>query len=93
MRLNSRSCLKDIGNKIAEVNAEENFNYIEKNVEHLAENTDNVNSIKMWQLKKKLCSKKAAPPTVKKNENGVLVTEPNKLKELNKTTYMKRLEH
>ena len=47
----------------------------------------------MWQLKKKFCSKKSDPPTAKMNENGELVTDPSKLKELYKTTYQKRLKH
>ena len=32
-------------------------------------------------------------PTVKKNVNGELVTEPTKLKELYKNTYKTRLQH
>ena len=38
----------------------------------------------MWQLKKKLCSKKAEPPTAKKNDKGELVTESSELKKLYK---------
>ena len=75
-----KSKLKKIESDIAEVNAEENFNYIKDNVKHLVDNTENLNSIKMWQLKKK-------------NAIGELVTEPSKLKELYANTYKKRLEH
>ena len=85
--------MKKIESDIAEVNAEENFNYIKDNVKHLVDNTENLNSIKMWQLKKRLCSKKTEPPTAKKNAIGELVTEPSKLKELYANTYKKRLEH
>ena len=41
----------------------------------------------MWQLKKKLCSKKAEPPTTKKNDKGELVTESPELK-----SYIKAVE-
>ena len=44
-------------------------------------------------MKKKLCSKKSEPPTAKKNEQGELVTDTSKLKELYLCTYKKRLEH
>ena len=85
--------LKDVENEIAEINAEENYNFMRKNVEHLVDNTKNVNCIKMWQLKKKLCSKKAEPPTAKKNDKGELVTESSELKKLYKSTYQNRLKH
>ena len=88
-----KSNLKDVENEIAEANAEENFNFMKKNIEHLVDDTENVNCIKMWQLKKKLCSNKFEPPTAKKNEQGELVTEPSKLKDLYVSTYKKRLEH
>ena len=47
----------------------------------------------MWQLKKKLCKKKSEVPIAKKDENGKLVTEHSKLKQLYETTYKTRLEH
>ena len=47
-----KSNLKDVENEIAEANAEENFNFMKKNIEHLVDDTENVNCITMWQLKK-----------------------------------------
>ena len=47
----------------------------------------------MWEVKKKLGSKKTEPPAAKKNENGELVTNSSELKQLYERTYKKRLEH
>ena len=85
--------LKDVDREIAEIHSEENFNTIKEHVKHLVDDTENLNCIKMWQLKKKICAKKPEPPVAKKNEKGELVTDTLKLKELYETTYKKRLEH
>ena len=42
---------------------------------------------------KKLCSNKTELPTAKKDDNGELVRERSKLKQLYESTYKKRLEH
>ena len=89
----SKSKLKDVEARIADINAEKNFNTIKDHVKHLVDDTDNLNCIKMWQLKKKICSKKSDPPVAKLNEKGELVTEPTQLKKLYENTYKKRLEH
>ena len=89
----AESNLNAIEHKIAEETAEENFNTIKDHVKHLVDDTENLNCIKMWQLKKKVCSTDPELPVAKKNEHGELVTEPEKLKKLYETTYKKRLEH
>ena len=78
---------------IADIDAEENFNYIKKNLEHLSDNTDNLNPVRMWELKKKLCANKSEAPTAKKNKNGKLVTGNSQLKQLYENTYKNRLKH
>ena len=88
-----KSRLKEKEDEIAEIDAEKNFNIVKDHVKHLVNDTDNLNCIKMWQLKKKICAKKADPPVAKKNEKGELVTEPSQLKKLYETTYKRRLEH
>ena len=87
------SKLKEVEDTIAEINAEENFKIVNENVKHLVDDTENMNSINMWQLRKQICKKKSDPPVAKKNEKGELVTEPSQLKKLYETTYKKRLEH
>ena len=47
----------------------------------------------MWQLKKKIGTKKYEPPAAKKNDKGEFVTEKSKLKKLYEDTYKNRLEH
>ena len=85
--------MKSVENEIGEANAEQNYKFIKESLDHLVDDTDNLNCIKMWELKKKLCPKKTENPTAKKNQKGELVTDPTKLRELYKVTYMKRLEH
>ena len=51
--------LKKVKEAIAEVEAHENYMFVKKNVEHLVNDTDNLNPVRMWEIKKKLCSKKA----------------------------------
>ena len=86
--------LKDIENKIADIEAEKNFEVIKEHVNHLIDDTDNLNCIKMWELKKKLgANNKTTTPAAKKNTDGKLVTTSVQLKELYKNTYIKRMEH
>ena len=79
--------------EIADINAEQNFKFIKEQVGHLVDDTENLNSIKMWKLKKKLCPLKSEQPVAKKNLSGELVTKPTKLKELYENTYKNRLSH
>ena len=62
-----RQKLDGIENEIADIKAEENFKLIKEHVEHLIDDTENLNSIQMWKLKKKLCPFKSEPPMAKKN--------------------------
>ena len=78
---------------IAEFQAEKNYKIIKEHVEHLVDNTDNLNCGKMWKLKKKIEDKKKEVPVAKINKSGKLVTNSIELKELYKDTYMKRMEH
>ena len=79
--------LRNIEAKIAEIHAESYFKTVKENLEFLVNDTENLNCIKMWQLKKKILNKTSEGPTAKKDENGVLVTSALQLKELYKTTY------
>ena len=47
----------------------------------------------LWNLKKRICPKTMDPPMGKKNEDGLLITAPNLLKELYLRTYKNRLKH
>ena len=82
-----------IDEKIADLKAKENFERLSENVKHLMDNTDNLNTIKMWQLRKKFSKKKTDVPTAKKNEKGELITAPSQLLRLYEATYRERLRH
>ena len=79
--------------KIADIIAESNYKIVKENLEYMVDDTEKLNHINMWQLKKKICTKTPEVPTAKKNVNGEIVTEATKLKELYKTTYKTRLQH
>ena len=66
--------LEEKEKNIAEIQAETNFKTVKEQVEHLVDDTDNLNCIKMWQLKKKLGVKKKDVPVTKMNDKGELVT-------------------
>ena len=88
-----KAAMEEAENEIAEIHAEENYKTIKEQVEHLVDDTDNLNCIKMWQLRKKVGVKKQEIPVANKNEHGELVTNSLKLKQLYEDTYKKRLEH
>ena len=85
--------LEAVENEIADLDAEEKVKVIKEHVGHLIDDTENLNCIKMWKLKKKLCPAKAVKPVAKKNQSGELVTQPAKLKEMYESTYKNRLRH
>ena len=82
-----------IEERITDYQAEKNFNIIKNQVEHLIDDADNLNCLKMWKLKKKLGGKKCAVPVAKIDSNGKLVTNSEQLKELYKSTYKNRMQH
>ena len=90
---NAKLELVEIEEEIAEYEANENFKNTVENVKYLVDNTENLNSIKMWELKKKLCKKKPEAPTAKRDLNGKIVTKVSDLKELYEHTYKNRLKH
>ena len=49
--------------------------------------------LNLWKLKSKVCPKSCDPPMGKKNEDGMLITAPNLLKDLYLQTYKERLKH
>ena len=64
------SKLEAVEEEIAEIDAEDNFNKIKDNVKYLVDDTDNMNCIKMWQLRKQIGAKKSEPLTAKTNDKG-----------------------
>ena len=90
---NLKQELNNVEEKITDFQAEKNYRLIKEHVENLINDTDNLNSLKMWELKKKLGAKKKDVPVAKKDTEVKLVTNSLELKELYKNTYKKRMEH
>ena len=84
--------LKSVEAEISEINSEKNFNIVKDNLNYLVDDTENLNCIKMWQLKKRICSKSQDPPIAKLNEQEELVTESSQLKQLYEATYKKKIK-
>jgi hypothetical protein len=59
----------------------------------LSDDTGNMNNLKMWKLKRKVCPKNTDKPSAKINKKGEFVTNKVKLKELYVETYKERLSH
>ena len=85
--------LKAVDDEIADIESEANFIKLKEQINFLEDDTENLNSVRMWQLKKKICSKVTENPVAKKDESGNYVTEHSKLKSLYVSTYKKRMAH
>ena len=85
---------------LAELEEVEDFlteKFAQKNVEEIKSQIGNMESIdgkfcqvNLWKLKKRICPKAIDPPMGKRNEDGLLITAPNLLKELYLQTYQKK---
>ena len=79
-----------------EISEEYRKKQIEKVHEHLNEITNpdgRVNTTGVWKLRKKICPKPQEQLSAKKDRNGVLVTDPEKIKDLYLEAYVDRLKH
>ena len=81
--------IESVEEKLAELCGESNMNII-NNV--LQEETEVLNSNKIWKLKKKLCPKMSEPPSAKVNKQGKLVTNEADIKELYTQTFVDRFK-
>ena len=83
--------LKESDVQISEISARQNFERMKEHISSLRNNSDSLNPIKMWELKKKLLKNVGDPPSAKLNESKQLITEPDLLKDLYVSTYKHRL--
>ena len=79
--------LKAVDDEIAHIESEANFMKLKEQINYLEDDTENLNSIRMWQLKKQICTKVTENPVAKKDESGKYVTEHSKLKSLYVSTW------
>ena len=74
--------------KLASINSE----MVKKIVKDMETIDGNFSQTKLWSLKKKLCPRADNVPTAKVDEKGNILTTPEALKGLYKSTYMERLK-
>ena len=78
--------------KIADIEAEENYKIIVDNFSQFAEDPENIDRGKMWKLLGKLWTKHGPTiPTAKRNHKGRIITAPGELKKLLAKEYKDRL--
>ena len=65
--------IKELNDEIADIEAEDRYKIVHENVKHLVDDTENLNAIKMWKLRKKICPKKVEPPTAKLSDSGEII--------------------
>lgn len=84
--------LDEVEKEIAEIEAEENRNFVIKHFKKFSENPENVNLKEVWNTLKKICPKFKTPvPIAKKNFKGKLITNSDEIKALLIQEYTHRL--
>ena len=73
--------------------SEENVRKVNEYLKNLEMENGEFSQGGMWKLKSQLCPTPCDPPTAKIDDNGNLVSNPDKLLELYLETYSKRLSH
>ena len=98
--LNSKCAIgKQIAeNKLGEVEENLTINFsvkasdiIKDHVKEIETLEGNFSQLGFWKIKKKLCPRPQEPPMAKRNENGMLISSPNLLKNLYLQTCQHRL--
>ena len=85
--------LEIIEEEIARETAVESFNKIKELSDELGSVDGTFSNNKMWKLKRKTLPRPRDVPTAKKNADGILITNPEMLKNLYLTCYQERLKH
>ena len=90
----NKNTLEALNCKIADMEAQENRNKLQKNFNEFSDNPDNINLTKMWKLLNKILPKVGNEvPTAKKNHRGKLVSGAKNLKILMLKEYTQRLRN
>ena len=79
--------------EIADICAEKNKEVIKDHYKTITDSSGVFNTQKMWGLKKKLKLQSSDVPSAKKDKAGNLITTPNGLLALYKSTYIDNLSH
>ena len=71
-----------IEKEISIICSERNAKTVKEHIRELSTNSEQVHRLNMWRLKQKLCPQNIDPPMAKKNKEGELISNPDKLKQL-----------
>ena len=82
-----------IEEEIYKICSDRNSKIVKDHISELSNEEGHVFRPNMWRLKQKLCPKNNDPPMAKKDVNGKLISNPEKLRLLYLETYKQRLRH
>ena len=90
--------IRKIEEEISRICSGINSKIVKTHIEELTSGGDaselnRVNRLNMWRLKQRICPKNIEPPMAKKDADGKLISNPEKLKTLYLQTYQDRLRH
>ena len=85
--------LEEVENFLTETCATKNAELIKSHLGEMKSLAGKFCQVNLWRLKKKICPRAIDPPMGKRNEEGMLITAPNLLKDLYLRTYQQRLKH
>ena len=90
--------IRKIEEEISRICSGINSKIVKAHIEELTSGGDaselnRVNRLNMWRLKQRICPKNIEPPMAKKDADGKLISNPEKLKTLYLQTYQDRLRH
>ena len=85
--------LKDVEEQLANKCAEDNYMKIKEEIKGIKCEEGGFNSGKLWRLRKKLFPRSRDPPTQIFDQDGNIITNPEKIQDLALDMYKKRLEN
>ena len=85
--------IEELDKKISDECAKENSEIIKNHTRNVCTIEGTFSSNAMWKLKKKIFKKAYELPTAKKNAEGMLITNPEMIRNMYVQTYQERLAH
>ena len=86
-------CIENLEGVISQLSSRQNAALILENLDQLRDSQGNFSQVSMWRLKNKILPQKAEPPMAKRDQNDMLITSPQLIKELYLSTYRERLHN
>lgn len=92
-KIEAESKLTEIENRISELVSEKNAKKVINQFKGMSNIDGNFSNMKMWNVRKNICSKVPEPASAKQDKDGNLVTTKSALKKLYSENYTDRLSH